>query len=329
MLLRLSLVALLVAWYQLPVMTERSTGIPLEGLSEPIHETLANLSDTIGQPVITLRESVEKWKADTAAQLLASPAVVIPAAAATAPATTPAAGAAVSKASSATAPGPVAPATDASSAKATKTDLLQQNKTVVLMGDSVMGEIFFSFKRWSSKNTAWKAIDGHKSSSGLSNTGYYDWPKVAGQLAGQYKPDMVLLTLGANDAQDIVQDKRWLHFGTDAWKTEYKLRMQHLVKEASQTGAKVYWLSLPVMREPGFERKMTVLRSVQAEALATMPQVQVVDATGTFADKQGHYLQRGPVQGKVRELRANDGIHLAPAGADVIVEAASQALNKG
>lgn len=351
LLLRLSLIAVLVAWYQLPVMLERSADIQTATLSEPLHAGLSGIISAVGGPVVALRNSVEHLKSSAEATILRADWSVSPAQAAapdvvraTAPATVPVGPPVASPSATAAGTPATPPATPAVSTAENRhasspdvtssaqtgapgaSSIFQQPKTVVLMGDSVMGEIFFSFKRWSSKNTAWKAIDGHKSSSGLSNTEYYDWPKVAGDLVSSYKPDIVILTLGPNDAQDIVLDKHWLHFGTDAWKAEYTARMKHLVDVAGQGGAHVYWLDVPVMRDAGFEHKMAIVRAVQAQALAGLTNVTVVNATASFADAHGDYEQKETLNGHTHELRANDGIHLAPAGADIVVAAAVAAI---
>jgi len=366
MLLRLSLIAVLVAWYQLPVLLERSAEIPDTRISEPLHAELKLVTAAIGQPVVALRDSAEHWKADREAAILnaawgAHEAPLSPLAAATAApvavqadapvaqaaANLPAPATAVSVRPSAMpdsggsamplvpastaapqdASAPTANAGPASSVKPGIPRVFAQPKTVVLMGDSVMGEIFFSFKRWSARNTAWKVIDGHKDSSGLCNTEYYDWPKVAAQLIADYKPQIVVLALGPNDAQDIVLEHHWIHFGTDAWKAEYAARTRHILEVASSQGAQVYWPVLPVMREPAFEKKMAVIREVQAEVLATMPQAKVVDTSASFRDANGRYEQKGEARGRVREFRAKDGIHLAPAGADIVVEGIAGAIS--
>lgn len=367
MILRLSLIAVLVAWYQLPVLLERSAEIPDARISEPLHADLKLLTDTIGRPLIALRDTVEHWKADKEAAILnaawgAHDAALAPIGGATAalvavPADAPVAQAAASLPALTAATAPVrqpatpgaaedsatpppvstsapqdasAPATSgspASSMDPVGSSVFAQPKTVVLMGDSVMGEIFFSFKRWSSHNTAWKTIDGHKDSSGLCNTEYYDWPKVAAQLVADYKPQIVVLALGPNDAQDIVLEHHWVHFGTDAWKVEYAARTKRILEVVSSQGAQVYWPVLPVMRESAFEKKMAVIRAVQAEVLATMPHVKVVDTSASFRDANGRYEQKGEARGRMRDLRAKDGIHLAPAGADIVVEGIAGAIS--
>jgi lysophospholipase L1-like esterase len=365
---RLSLIAVLVAWYQLPVMLERSVDIPGTWLSESVHSTLKTVVAFAGAPTAQVRDATEHWKADTEARIMtaswsAGPAIQAASASSVVRSVTATPIALVSVQTPTAGPGALptsasggaggaaqgvataadtvsdgrpastpAVATSAASgapAATSATSAFQQPRTIVLMGDSVMGEIFFSFKRWSAKNTAWKAIDGHKDSSGLCNTEYYDWPKVAAQLMTEYKPQAVVLTLGPNDAQDIVLDKHWLHFGTDAWKAEYTSRLRRLLEIVTRNGVEVYWPVLPAMRDVGFEHKMAVIREVQARALADVPHVTVVDATGALEDGNGGYEQRAQVDGHTRDLRAKDGIHLAPAGADILVHATTGAMVPG
>ena len=192
-----------------------------------------------------------------------------------------------------------------------------------------MGELAFSFERWASHETNWKMVDSHKTSSGLANTEFWDWPKVSGELVTQYKPDIVFVTMGPNDPQDMVVNKHWVHFGKDDWRDEYKARMHRFVDAAAKDGAKVYWVMPPVMRDSTLEKKMVTVRAVQLEALKEMPKVTVIDAGDAFVDSNGHYLQRAKVNGRLRDLRAPDGIHFTPAGADVMVGRAVDALTAG
>ena len=189
-----------------------------------------------------------------------------------------------------------------------------------------MGEIAFSFQRFAAHKTDWTVINAHKVSSGLCNTEYYDWPKTAGDLAKQYHPDIVLLTMGPNDGQEIYLPHKRLKLGSDEWHAEYVARFKKMVAEASSTGAKVYWFSVPVMRDASLEGKMNFIRAAQQDALSQLPQVGVIDETASFHDDQGHFIEKGKVNGKLRTLRAGDGVHLTAAGADILVNSLEEKL---
>lgn len=347
--LKLLAIAVPVAWFQLPVMQERALSLsPIsDALAQTTHDGLASVTAAAGKPVVALRDTAENGKDLLEARILAGPipvsqvaAVAVasaPAAAsiAAAPATPvgPTAKAAMEKAAatrsaSVTAPASVAQAASAAQLPTTVATvaIFHQKKTVVLEGDSVMGEIAFSFQRFAAHKTSWTVINAHKVSSGLCNTEYYDWPKTAADLAKQYHPDIVLLTMGPNDGQDIYEPGKRMKFGSDTWHVEYVARFKKMVEDASSTGAKVYWFAVPVMRDATLEKKMTAIRAAQQDALAQLPQVTVIDETASFHDDQGHFIEKGKINGKLRTLRAGDGVHLTATGADILVNALENQL---
>ncbi len=194
--------------------------------------------------------------------------------------------------------------------------------TILLVGDSVMGEIAYGLKRWSAKNKQWTVVDAHKVSSGLCNSGYYDWPTIFSELVAQNKPTVIAMMVGANDEQDIFVPHKHYGFGTADWLRVYAERINAIVATARQAHATLYWDIPPVMREAGVEKKMLVLRKVLRDTLAAQPDsVVVIDEAAPFADKDGHYVESGSYNGKVRALRADDGIHLTALGAQVYVDA--------
>ena len=347
-LIKLVAIAMPVAWFQLPVIQERALSLaPIsEALAQTTHDSLAGVTATVGGPVVALRSAVAGQKSGMEARILAGPLPVTLAAPASrptivhvpvpAPIPTPSLAAGTAPASvsqgkaadASLATKPAVPATPSSSTPAVLPDPFHQKKTVVLEGDSVMGEIAFSFQRFAAHHTDWTVINAHKVSSGLCNTEYYDWPKTAGDLAQQYHPDIVLLTMGPNDGQDIYVPHKRLKLGSQEWHDEYVARFTNLVKDAASTGAKVYWFSVPVMRDASLESKMTSIRAAQQEALSKLPLVTVIDETARFHDAQGHFIEKGLVEGKLRTLRAGDGVHLTATGADILVNALEDVLAK-
>lgn len=359
--------ALLVGWYQLPVLTERSQALTLPG-HERITELLESATAGVGQPAVLLRTWGEQQKLNLQAYLVdaatvrvvhaARPAPAAPAApvlpqvappatpviavaslsstitqnaAASAPAVAPAPlPAKPSLAAVPANPGPEvlaasgAPALAESTASASNASGLAQEKGVVavLAGDSVMGEIAFGMKRWAAKNRTWTVVDAHKVSSGLSNQGYYDWPSTFRALLKAHKPGVALMMVGANDGQDIYESKKRHGFGSESWRTVYGQRVQTILTDASSQCLTLYWVLQPVVREPGMEKKMEVIRTIIREkAHAAGNAVHIIDTNTTFTDGAGRYTDSAKLKGKVRALRTDDGVHLTYAGAQVLVDA--------
>ena len=197
--------------------------------------------------------------------------------------------------------------------------------TVLLVGDSVMGEIAYGMKRWSAKNKGWTVVDAHKVSSGLCNSGYYDWPTVFQELVAQNKPTVVAMMVGANDQQDIFAERKRLNFGSPAWVQAYSERIHSILHTAQAANARVYWVLPPVMRDETLEMHMVTVRRTIREALAGHAEAVLIEDGARFADKDGHYAENAVVNGKTRALRVEDGVHLTALGAQIFVDSLLQA----
>lgn len=345
----LSAIAVLVGWYQLPVLAERSRSLDIVG-QPMLTQALESAISSIGEPAVMLRNWGEQQKLHLQASLLESSApfiankanpVVLADATAPKPATDNVAlipvtehtsietsksqQVALASTSSGTTnnvPGsaaevPVPPV------QATPTGPIKGLPvTAVLAGDSVMGEIAFGMQRWAAKSHAWTIVDAHKVSSGLSNSGYYDWPATFHSLMEAHHPQVVLMMVGANDGQDIFEAKHRQPFGSEGWRAAYGARVQTILKDAAARCVTVYWTLPPIVRESSLEKRMTIIRQVLRQELDTAgPLVHVIDMNQSFVDGQGRYKESVPYKGKLRALRSDDGVHLTWSGAQVFVDA--------
>lgn len=190
--------------------------------------------------------------------------------------------------------------------------------TVLLVGDSLMGEVARGMRRGLPRT--FTVIDKHRSSTGLTNQGYYDWPAQAQQFTQEEAPGWVVIHLGANDAQDMLLSGKWLRFGSPAWQQAYLVRAQTLIDNirAAAPEARVAWIGLPAMRSPKFDGRMTIIANLHRQA-ATSRQVPYLDgrhALGSTYTKQG-----ASPSGKTEVWRADDGIHYARQGGWRLAEA--------
>lgn len=190
-----------------------------------------------------------------------------------------------------------------------------ENCTVLMIGDSVMGDIDFSLQRLVKKDfPSWKVVDGHKVSSGLTNQTYYDWPSTAKKLVEKYKPDYVFVLLGTNDAQGMMFNGKGLAFSKEQWVEEYGNRVNKIKEIVENNKSNWYWIGLPVTKDKGFNSRLQVIRDIQSE------------------HTKEHYISVESIFGKNdhseplnMKLRAADGIHLNASGSDLV---AKELLNK-
>ena len=190
-----------------------------------------------------------------------------------------------------------------------------ENCVVLMMGDSVMGDIDFSMQRLLKKDfPSWKVIDGHKVSSGLTNQTYYDWPATAKKLVEKYKPDYVFILLGTNDAQGMMLNGKGLAFSKDLWVNEYSNRVNKIKEIMQSNDSSWYWIGLPVTKDKGFNSRLQVIRDIQES--------QTKDRYISVESIFGKNDHSEPINMK---LRAADGIHLNSSGSDLV---AKELLNK-
>lgn len=202
-----------------------------------------------------------------------------------------------------------------------KKSLLNQQKTcidnciVLMIGDSVMGDIDFSMQRLIKKDfPTWKIIDAHKVSSGLTNQTYYDWPLTAKKLVEKYNPDYTFILLGTNDAQGMMHNGKGLAFSKELWLTEYSNRVNQITTITESNNSQWFWIELPVTKDKSFNSRLQFIRNIQ------------------FEQTKEHYISVESIFGKNDyskpidlKLRANDGIHLNSSGADLV---AKELINK-
>jgi uncharacterized protein len=198
---------------------------------------------------------------------------------------------------------------------------------IMMVGDSVMGDIAFSMKRLAKKDTQWQVLDYHKVSSGLSNQEYYNWPKVFEQLSNDFKPNYVVMFLGTNDAQGIIDNKKGYAFRNDSWANIYTQRMQKMLDIAKSHNIKVIWIQLPRMQKTDFDSKIEYIESIQEKLITSQDNIPFVKVNDVFAP-QGHYSPSIKLGTRSLSLRAPDGIHLSSEGANQVADKVMSALLK-
>lgn len=167
-----------------------------------------------------------------------------------------------------------------------------------------------------------------KVSSGLARPDFFDWEATMERMAGQTRADIVVVMIGANDNKPVrLASGKSAAFGTPAWAAEYRRRAARLVEIARvfNPSARVIWVGAPIMADPGLARDLSVVNAALAQEISRIPGCRFVDVWGLLADHQGRYLEFAAPP-KATRLRAPDGVHLAPAGANRLADVCLAAL---
>lgn len=189
-----------------------------------------------------------------------------------------------------------------------------QPKFIMTIGDSLMSEVSQGLR--SELNKDIKVKDIHKSSTGLTNIDYYDWPSVAYNNVKQYNPDTVIIHMGGNDGQDMKVGKVFVHIDDPLWKETYMKRAELLINEikSANNSVNIIWLGLPEMRDNKFSKKMNIIRSAQYEVCKKLD-IKYIDGKEALGE---NYKKQGVFEGKMQNWRRTDGIHYTREGGTVM-----------
>ncbi|WP_288705795.1 DUF459 domain-containing protein [Bilophila wadsworthia] len=206
----------------------------------------------------------------------------------------------------------------------------ERKPLVLLVGDSMMMEGFGPvLQRTLRKRPDLEVVREGKYSTGLSRQDYFDWPAQLEKLVGKYNPDMVVICMGANDPQDIIDENRKRHHAdSESWKTIYRSRAERLLAVATAKGAKAVWVGLPVMGKEPYSTRVRRLSELQKEACETY-HAAFVDTVKVLADAQGNYTTfKVDDKGRHVRLRYKDMVHVTEDGGAMLSAAVEPVVEK-
>jgi hypothetical protein len=188
-------------------------------------------------------------------------------------------------------------------------------------GDSMMRDLSESVQRLTAGNALLRVSTHYEISSGLARPDYFDWPAALAADMEETDAEVVIVMFGANDGQGLIAaDGATYPQVTEAgWQREYADRVGAVMDQLQVGGRLVLWVTQPPMRDGDFDARMAIVNGLYRDAASIRPWVDLVETDAMFADEAGGFADRLPgPDGELRDLRQDDGIHLARAGADLL-----------
>jgi len=202
---------------------------------------------------------------------------------------------------------------------------------VLILGDSLAATGFGALLE--------RKLDAHadvecfrkgKSASGLARPDFFDWPAEAKRQLDLRKPELVIVIMGGNDGQDLTpakaqskKGKRVSWADPEAWKADYRVRMDDFLAALAGDDRKVLWLGLPTMGMKSLETKLETIRQVQQDAVAALgDRGRYVDTAPFVTTDDGALLTEAKVAGskKAQPIRAEDRIHFTMSGSEYFAD---------
>lgn len=197
------------------------------------------------------------------------------------------------------------------------------------IGDSLGEELGFGLTDVIGPTPAVRVLQDAVGDSGLARPDFYNWPvHLASELRAD-RPAAVVVLLGGDDGQNFVDAGTVVHFGTARWHAVYSSRVAEMMDEATQAGAHVLWVGVPIMSSPVLSAEMAKMNSIYAAQAARHPGVTFLSTWSLFASPHGTYAASLPdASGKPVLLRNPDGVHFSRAGEDRLATAVVAAMDR-
>jgi lysophospholipase L1-like esterase len=197
---------------------------------------------------------------------------------------------------------------------------------VAVVGDSLAVGLGISMERVL-RPTLTRVLKQGRISTGLARLDYFDWRTGLRQIEDSFRPDLVVVMLGVNDNQSLVNPDGGLDTrgGSVEWPPAYEQRVEQFARLALNRGGHIVWVGLPVVEErdrwPHFLRQNDIYRRVAVR----LPNTTYVDTWDRFAARDGGYTAFYHDGTTVEEIRGPDGIHFTGTGYDLVAEAVVEA----
>jgi hypothetical protein len=192
---------------------------------------------------------------------------------------------------------------------------------VLIVGDSIgldMGGALQS--DLASTGVVNAALDARES-TGLTRPDYFNWPAELQNDLKSADPQVVVVMVGANDAQDFLGPPD-VPYTSSQWNTLYGQRAAQFMQIAGSGGATVVWVGMPPMRDPSLSGQMMDINAVDSHvAAAARPPAHFVNTVKSLGTAQGGYTAFVTnAAGQIVNTRTPDGTHLTPGGSQVVAQ---------
>src|SRR5712692_5416437 len=157
----------------------------------------------------------------------------------------------------------VSDAAEAGKALETKQSPSPARRTVLLLGDSMIaGSLGSAIAISLSSDPNQRLVRAVQTATGLNRPDVFSWVKVIPPLLERENPQLIVCSLGANDATDIRDGDRVLEFAQAGWRTAYNQRVVAMMRLLARQQARVLWLGLPPMRDRSFSERARYLNKI-------------------------------------------------------------------
>lgn len=196
----------------------------------------------------------------------------------------------------------------------------KEHFNIVVFGDSLGDGVWAGLYHVLHKDKRFTVIRKSRVATGFVRKDYFDWNDAVREAAADTSIDIAIVVMGTNDRQTIVDKGERYSLFDPKWREIYDGRVNDFTETLKASGARIYWVGLPVMRAAYFERDMETFTDIfKTRAAANC--VTFIPLHDVAADKDGNYQAYGLDRtGRKKLLRTEDGIHFTMEGYELLAE---------
>lgn len=207
-------------------------------------------------------------------------------------------------------------------------DAEEQVIRVLALGDTVGGGLGAGLMRVGELDGRYEVAIRYNEESGLARPEVYDWASSLPKILESNDFDVIVALIGVNDRQMIRDGNMRYAFGTPEWTAAYTTQMDRVLSILKKSGARVFWVSIPPMRDPEFDAAMRQISDLQ-KARVEAAGATYIDIRPQLLDKDGRYVESGPDEtGAITRLRGKDGISFFKHGNNRLGQLVLQAIQR-
>lgn len=188
---------------------------------------------------------------------------------------------------------------------------------VGVFGDSFGNGVWSALYRQLPAAQGYDVLQFSKEATGFTRYNRLDLAQRASEQLGAQPVDIAVICFGANDLQPLWKGIDIYPLLGPKWKDIVGPRIDAFVATARSTGATVYWLGLPVVRDATMDAQLQAMEAFYAEHLRRLG-VPLLDTRAESVDASGKYNAHlpDPKTGRMMLVRESDGLHMNGIGYD-------------
>jgi hypothetical protein len=208
-------------------------------------------------------------------------------------------------------------------------DEASQVTDILVLGDAVGGGLGAGLTRMADIDGRYEVALRFNEESGLARPEVYDWKATLPKILESNSYDVIVVMLGSNDRQMIRSGNERHAFNSPGWIEAYKTQIDMVLDELAESGADVYWVSLPPMANSEYDAAMKAITDLQRERVEARG-MNFLDIRPEFSNPDGSYTDMGKDDtGEVRKLRGKDGISFFKQGNNRLGQLVLEAIARG